>query len=102
MLSGCDVPDFKGTPYYIKEYKRLNIDHPEWHSIICSHFNLNCDRVNKYEVVILDGYRFNIEQINDYEDDSESAEKWVKQFMKTAEFQSLLNYAIEHNGMVQY
>ena len=35
---------------------------------------------------MLSGCRFNIEQINDYEDDSESAEKWVKQFMKLQNF----------------
>lgn len=102
MSSFFSFVTYRQKPYYIPLHKRSLYSHPDWHSIICQHFKLNCDRVNKYEIVVLDNNRFNIVQINDFEDDSEYVEKWTKSFLKSAEYLTLLNYTIENNNLVWY
>ena len=60
------------------EYRKVHLDDDgvDSHSHICSHFNLNEDRCNKYEFNPLTK-AFTIDQINSKRDDSEAAEKWA-------------------------
>ena len=77
------VTDPVGHPaeyyYFDWEYRKANLeeDGADSHSHICSHFNLNEDRCNKYEYNPLTK-EFTVDQINSERDDSEAAEKWVK------------------------
>jgi hypothetical protein len=60
------------------EYRKAHLDDDgvDSHSHICSHFNLNEDRCNKYEYNPLTK-EFTVDQINSERDDSKAAEKWA-------------------------
>ena len=65
--------------YFDWEYRKAHLDDDgaDSQSHICSHFELDEDRCNKYEYNPLTR-KFVIDQINSERDDREAAKKWVK------------------------
>ena len=57
--------------------KGQTIDEADSHSEICHYYNLNCDKVNKYEYNPLTKH-FKVDQIN-IKDKSEQTKKWVRE-----------------------
>ncbi len=74
------VSNGKGKYFYFdwaqRTDKNIKIDSFDSHSEICSHYRVDCDKVNKYEYNPLTKV-FKIDQINLKKDDSEYAELWV-------------------------
>ena len=83
ITNGC-----KKTMYFLPEdinkiYEKDNPQNYQFnsHDSIASFYGFNTDKCNKYEY---NPYtkEFTIDQINSRKDDSEYAEKWVKDFFK--------------------
>lgn len=94
-----------GEPKYIPAKLRAHMIglSPDFHSVICKQFGVSSDRVNKYEYILHPAYNdsvdmgeFKIDQIN-VGDDSGSADRWVRAFVKTKEFQAILKQHITCN-----
>jgi hypothetical protein len=83
------VTNGKGKIFYFKEEDIINIekegnkDNLEYnsHASICTYYNINEDKMNKYEFNP-DTNKFKVDQINAKNDDSNESEKWVKSFWK--------------------
>jgi hypothetical protein len=91
----CDFFSFvsngKGKYFYFDWKDRTNddlkkkIDSFDSHSEICAHFNVDCDKVNKYEYNPLTK-NFKVDQINLKKDDSD----YAKIFAKSLDFKMIV------------
>ena len=101
------VTDKKGDVYFFdllrrKELKKLaeegsnntktySIDDFDSHSSICSYFNLNVDKVNKYEYYPF-AEKFKVDQLN-IKDDSKKAEARIRKQITLAKAKKLAQYS---------
>ena len=83
-----------GEPKFLDATWREKKGDGDSHSVICSAFGLDCDRVNKYEFT---GGEFVIDQLN-AEDDAARAERWVRAFSGTEEFAKIRLAAVKQDG----
>ena len=96
FFSFITLGDGKGI--YIPANKRESVKDPDSHSVIAYYTNPKMgfvDTINKYEYA---NGQFIVDQINAKVDDRAQAEKWVKAFVKTDEFQKLCLAVVKQDG----